>query len=201
MSNQWDERFRGGEYVYGTEPNDFLASVAARIPKGRVLCLAEGQGRNGVYLASLGYEVTGVDSSAVGLEMAQRLARERGVKIETIVADLNDYDPGDQCWDGVVSIFCHLPSVERKALLTKVVRALKPGGVLIFEAYRPAQLGVGTGGPQSHDLLVALDDLRKELAGLSLEHAVEIDRDVVEGSLHTGRAAVVQVIAVKPARQ
>lgn len=198
MSTQWDERYATGEYVYGKEPNDFLASAAGRIPRGgRVLCLAEGQGRNAVFLAGLGYDVTGVDSSAVGLAMARRLATERGVKIETIVADLSDFDPGIECWDGIVSIFCHLPPPTRKELLRKVVAALRPGGVFIMEAYTPAQLKFGTGGPSSEELLVSLSDLKPELEGLQLNHAIETERDVFEGMLHTGRASVVQITATK----
>lgn len=197
MSNQWDERYGAGEYVYGQEPNDFLVSVAGRIPRGKVLSLADGQGRNGVYLAGLGHQVTGVDSSAIGLEMARQLALERGVRIETIVADLADFDLGRECWDGIVSIFCHLPPPVRKDLLRRVVAALRPGGVFIMEAYSPAQLNFGTGGPSSVELLVPLSELKNELAGLRLDHAVEVERTVIEGKLHSGRAAVVQIVAIK----
>lgn len=197
--SQWDDRYGAGEYVYGTEPNDFLAEMAERIPPGRVLCLAEGQGRNAVFLSRLGYDVTGVDSSAVGLEMAQRLAADRGVRIETLVADLAQFDPGIAVWDGIVSIFCHLPSPLRSEVMRKVVRALRPGGVLILEAYTPDQLRFETGGPRSLDLLASLADLKSDLAGLRFDHAVEIERDVVEGQLHKGRAAVVQIVAVRPA--
>lgn len=197
MSNQWDERYGAGEYVYGQEPNDFLVSVAGRIPRGKVLSLADGQGRNGVYLAGLGHQVAGVDSSAIGLEMARQLALERGVRIETIVADLADFDLGRECWDGIVSIFCHLPPPVRKDLLRRVVAALRPGGVFIMEAYSPAQLNFGTGGPSSVELLVPLSELKNELAGLRLDHAVEVERTVIEGKLHSGRAAVVQIVATK----
>ena len=197
MSIQWDERYSAGEYVYGQEPNDFLVSVAGRIPRGRVLSLADGQGRNGVYLAGLGHQVTGVDSSAIGLAMARQLALERGVRIETIVADLAAFDLGRECWDGIVSIFCHLPPPVRKDLLRRVVAALRPGGVFIMEAYSPAQLNFGTGGPSSVELLVPLSELKNELAGLRLDHAVEVEREVIEGKLHTGRAAVVQIVATK----
>jgi len=193
----WDERYGSGEYVYGREPNDFLVTMAGLIPPGRVLSLAEGQGRNGVYLAGLGYQVTAVDSSAVGLRMARELAIERGVPLETIVADLADYDPGEACWEGIVSIFCHLPSALRRSVLAKMVRALVPGGVLLLEAYTPAQLQFDTGGPRDPDLLASLADLREDLAELTLIHACEGERLVIEGTLHRGRAAVVQVVAVK----
>lgn len=195
---QWDERYGGGEFVYGTAPNDFLVAMAGRIPPGRVLCLAEGQGRNAAYLAGRGFEVTGVDSSAVGLEMARQLAASRGVTITTVVADLAEFDPGVACWEGVVSIFAHLPAAIRRRVLPRMARALRPGGLLILEAYAPAQIGYGTGGPSSRDLLASLDELRADLDGLVFQHAVEIEREVVEGRLHTGRAAVVQIVATAP---
>ena len=112
----WDERFSEPGFAYGTEPNDFLASVADRIPMGRVLSLAEGEGRNAVFLAGLGYEVTAVDSSRVGLAKAEGLAAERGVTIATVNADLADFEIEPGVWQGIISIFCHLPPVVRAAV-------------------------------------------------------------------------------------
>lgn len=198
MAMTWDERYGAKEYAYGTEPNEFLASVADRLPKGKVLCLAEGEGRNAVYLASLGYEVTAVDASPVGMEKAQRLAKERGVEISTIVSDLAHFEIEPDSWDGIVSIFCHVPPVIREPLHRKVVAGLRTGGVLVLEAYRPKQIEYGTGGPPVPELTMTLEGLRKELEGLEFEHAGELDRDVTEGLYHTGIGAVVQVIAVKP---
>jgi SAM-dependent methyltransferase len=193
----WNQRYDTPTYVYGTEPNSFLVGAAHHIPRGRVLSLGEGEGRNATYLASLGHEVTGIDSSDVGLAKAQRLAASRGLRITTLVKDLTDLTIEPSAWDGIVSIFCHLPSVARRRLYPAVVAGLKPGGVFILEAYTPRQLEYGTGGPKSPDLLVALDDLRGDLAGLRLVHALERERSVVEGGLHTGLAHVVQVTGVK----
>lgn len=194
----WNERFSTPEYVYGTEPNDFLASVAGRIPPGRVLSIADGEGRNGVFLASLGYDVTSADSSPVGLAKAQRLAESRGVHITTVLADLADYAIAQESWEGIVSIFCHLQPPIRKRVHEQVVRALVPGGLFVLESYSVEQLRHGTGGPQSAELLLTLDAVRRELAGLELLHAVEIERDIHEGRLHHGKSAVVQVVARKP---
>jgi hypothetical protein len=149
-------------------------------------------------LAGLGHAVTAVDQSAVGLEKARRLAAARGVTLETVVADLTDYVVAPESWDGVVSIFCHLPSAARRRLHAGVLAGRRPGGVFLLEAYRPAQLQYTTGGPPTADRLHSLDELRTDLSGLEILHAVETERDVVEGSLHTGRAAVVQLVAVKP---
>jgi len=194
----WDERYSAPGYAYGTEPNDFLASAAARIPRGRVLSLADGEGRNGVHLATLGYDVTSVDASPVGLAKADLLAAARGVRIHTVVADLAEFAVGDACWEGIVSIFCHLPPALRRAVYGQVVRGLVPGGVFVLEAYTPAQLRFGTGGPSNPDLMPTLALLRDELAGLGIEHGVELERAVREGTLHDGPSAVVQVIARRP---
>lgn len=193
----WDERYSADEYVYGKDPNEFLANAASNIPKGKVLCLAEGEGRNAVYLATHGYNVVAVDSSSVGLEKAKRLASERGVSIETIVADLTHFDIEPESWDGIVSIFAHLPPQVRKELHKKVVQGLRPGGVLILEAYRPDQLKYKTGGPPNADFMMTLKSLEEELDGLDFEYGVELDRDIIEGQFHTGKGAVVQIIGKK----
>lgn len=194
----WDERFAGEEYVYGTEPNAFLRERAGLLPSGRVLCLAEGEGRNAAFLAGRGHAVTAVDLSAVGLAKARRLATAKGVTVETVQADLAAFviEPG--AWDGIVSIFCHLPPAVRARLYGMAVAGLRPGGVLLLEAYAPGQLEFGTGGPRQPELLVPLDDLRRELAGLTFLRATECRREVLEGSHHTGLGAVVQVCAIKP---
>ncbi|WP_019626763.1 bifunctional 2-polyprenyl-6-hydroxyphenol methylase/3-demethylubiquinol 3-O-methyltransferase UbiG [Thioalkalivibrio sp. ALJT] len=190
----WNERYATDDYVYGTEPNDFLRAAVASVPPGRALCLGEGEGRNAVYLAQQGFDVLAVDSSAVGLQKAQRLAEDRGVRIETLVADLADYAIEPDAWDLITSIFCHVPASIRKRLHAEVVTGLRPGGVFILEAYTPAQLEWGTGGPPTAELMMTLDGLVEELDGLDFEEAVERERDVVEGRLHTGRGAVVQIL-------
>ena len=194
----WDERYSADEYIYGKDPNEFLANATGNLPKGKILCVAEGEGRNAVYLATHGYNVVAVDSSAVGLEKAKKLAEERGVNIETIVADLAHFDIEAESWDGVVSIFAHLPPAVRKDLHKKIVEGLRPGGVLILEAYRPDQLKFKTGGPPTAEFMMTLQSLEEELTGLEFEYAVELDRDVVEGQFHTGKGAVVQLIGKKP---
>lgn len=193
----WDQRYDVDDYVYGTQPNQFLKEQVSHLPKGRVLCLAEGEGRNAVFLAELGYEVTAVDCSSVGLKKAQQLATQQGVEIETIHADLADYDLGCSKWDAIVSIFCHLPPELRVRVHQQVVKALKPGGCLLLEAYRPKQLEYGTGGPPSLAMMMSKAGLKVELEGLEFHQLQELERDVVEGSFHTGLGAVVQLIATK----
>lgn len=198
MTNFWDERFSAADYIYGTAPNAFVAAMAAQIPAGPVLCLAEGEGRNAVHLAQLGHAVTAVDQSAVGLGKAARLAKERGVALTTIATDLAHYVIAPGAWAGVVVTFGHVPPPLRRTMHAQIVAGLRPGGVYILEAYTPAQLAFGTGGPKDVELLMTLAALREELAGLDFEHAVECERDVIEGTYHTGRGAVVQILARKP---
>ncbi len=191
----WDERYNRKQYLYGTEPNDFLKAHVASIPMGKVLCLAEGEGRNAVFLARQGYQVTAVDSSSVGLQKAQALADQKGVAITLIHSDLKTFEVGSKKWDGIVSIYCHLPPELRKRLHAKVVKGLKSSGTLLLEAYTVAQLRHGTGGPPSAELMMSKEIVEEELAGLHFQHLLELERKIVEGSGHVGLGAVVQAIA------
>ena len=193
----WDQRYAIDDYVYGTEPNDFLRQQAQVIPKGQVLCLADGEGRNSVYLASLGYDVTAVDSSAVGLAKAQTLAAAKGVTITTQVVDLADYDLGGDKWQGIVSIFCHLPPPLRKQVHANIANALATDGVLLLEAYTPAQLQHGTGGPPVAAMMMQSDELQQELIGMQVQSCAELEREIIEGVGHKGTGAVVQYIGNK----
>jgi SAM-dependent methyltransferase len=193
----WDERYAQPGFAFGTEPNEFLVAVAGRIPVGPVLSLGEGEGRNAAFLAGLGHRVVAVDQSEVGLAKARRLAADRGLTIETVRADLAEYPIEPGAWAGIISIFCHLPRRVRAPLYAAVVRGLRPGGILVLEAYTLNQIGRGTGGPQDPDMLVSLATLTEELAGLDLVHARELDRDVREGAYHTGVASVVQLIGLR----
>lgn len=169
----WDNRYATSDFVFGTEPNDFLRSVADRIPAGPVLCLAEGEGRNAVFLATRGHAVTATDLSATGLAKARALAAQRGVALATEVADLAGYAIATNAWSGIVAIF-------------------------VMEAYTPAQLAFGTGGPKDPALTPTLAQLSAELPGLEFEIGRECERDVHEGGGHTGRSAVVQILARRP---
>jgi SAM-dependent methyltransferase len=198
MSSQfWDDRYRADEYAYGRAPNEFLRAQAHRIPPGRVLCLAEGEGRNAVFLAGLGYEVTAVDFSVEGLRKAERLARAEHVHIETVHADLAEYEPDHDAFTGIVSIFGHLPPLVRKQVHAWVPRALRSGGVFILEAYTPKQLAFDTGGPRDVAMLMTLAGLEEELAPLTIAIGREVEREIHEGAFHGGPSATVQLVAVR----
>lgn len=193
----WDQRYSAEDYQYGMEANDLLRDEVGRIPKGRVLCLAEGEGRNAVFLAGLGYDVTAMDYSAVGLAKAARLARERGVQVKLVEADLATFELGRDEWEGIVAIFAHMPREVRKRIHAAIPAALRPGGVLILESYRPRQLELGTGGPKDVALLPTLAELTADLAELELLVAREADREIHEGRLHAGPSATVQIVGRK----
>lgn len=202
--NQWDERYSKGEYYYGTEPNEFLQQqaeslLAANSTKQpvRILCLADGEGRNSVYLAELGAQVTAIDISQVGLEKAQQLAQSRGVKIDTQLADLTECELPANYYDGVVMIFCHLPSAARPRLYQQIEQSLKPGGWFLAECYTQDQLGRGTGGPPSADLMLSLNEIKKAFSQFELTHGAELVRPVIEGEGHSGEGAVCQYIGFK----
>jgi SAM-dependent methyltransferase len=195
----WEERYAAETYVYGTDPNDFLRANIDALPSGTVLCVADGEGRNGVFVASTGRAVTSIDLTSSGVDKTRRLAQVQGVAVTAVQADLAVHDIGVDAWDGVVSIFAHMPPPVRRDLHRRIVAALRPGGVLLLEAYTPDQIGRGTGGPPVAEMTMMLAGLRDELDGLEFVHAVEMLREVHEGPGHTGLGAVVQVIARKPA--
>jgi len=194
----WESRYAVDHYIFGVEPNDFLRDHVDTIPSGNVLCVAEGEGRNATFLATRGLEVHSVDISDAGVAKTLRLAAERGVTVHAQVADLATHDIGIAQWDAIVSIFAHMPPDVRRSLHRRVVDALKPGGVLLLEAYTPDQIGRGTGGPKVPEMTMSLATLTDELAGLEVVHAAELVRWVVEGPDHSGDGAVVQYIARKP---
>lgn len=192
----WNERYSGSDLVYGTAPNDFLSGVASFFPAaGSALDLGAGEGRNALFLASRGLDTLAVDQSTVGMQKAERLARERGLRLRTQVADLNDFEAAPASIDVVSSIFVHLPVTIRVKVHDRVRRWLKPGGLFVLEAYAPDQISRTTGGPKDPALLATLDTLLAELDGLSIEHKAALVRNVAEGKFHSGDASVVQVVA------
>lgn len=197
MKEFWDERYKEEVYAYGQEPNDFLK--AQEFGSGlNVLCLAEGEGRNGVYLASLGNDVTCIDYSEAGLEKTKQLALLKGQEVSCICADLSDIELEHQQWDLIVGIFAHFPPNVKKHIWPQISNALKPGGRLVMEVYDLEQLRFGTGGPQQEALLYSKEEL-VELLGNAFS-SLQIDkvyREVKEGTYHNGASATLQIIAVK----
>jgi cyclopropane fatty-acyl-phospholipid synthase-like methyltransferase len=198
MKDFWNERFKNTEYAYGTEPNAFFKQHASYFkPDQKVLFISEGEGRNSVFLAKQGVQVFAMDFSEEGQKKALALAGQNQVQIDYTIADLNDYDFGDQKWDGIVSIFAHTPSKLRFALYARIATALKTGGVFLLESYTAKQLTYKTGGPSDNDFMTSIAELKKYFPNFEIAHAQEIDRPIEEGTYHKGMSAVVQWIAKK----
>lgn len=197
----WDDRFGAEQYVFGEEPNDFLRAQTRLLkPGSRVLCIGDGEGRNSVHLASLGHDVVSQDQSGVGLAKARALAERRGVEIETWHVALEHYitlgDPPKR-WDAVVSIFVHLPPELRGAVARELTRQTAPGGFLLLEAYTPAQLAFGTGGPKDPSLLLTRADVEADWSdGWQLDIRI-VERDIQEGPGHRGLSSTVQAIGLR----
>ncbi len=201
MTVDWDARFAAEGYVYGEEPNDFLREHAKLLrPRSRVLCVGDGEGRNGVFLAGLGHDVVSLDQSAAGLAKAEALARRRGVAVETWHVDLADYvhHPAPvRPWDAVVSIFCHLPAELGHAVARTLTAQTRAGGVLLLEAYTRAQPAFGTGGPKDPALLVTRAQVQDDWSeGWELDVRL-VERRLNEGRLHNGLSSVVQAIGLR----
>jgi len=193
---KWDERFSQEGFFYGKEPNDFLKDQCSCLRAGgQVLCLAEGQGRNAVFLAKNGFEVTAMDGSAEGFKKLASLAKEQRVSVKTEIGDLVDYPMGESKWDAIVAIWCHLPKPIWRKVVERIKVALKPGGIFLLEGYTPEQLKYGTGGPPTPDWMFTLKDLQEAFGDFKIIHAKELVREIHEGKAHNGLSAVVQFIA------
>jgi len=197
MKQFWNDRYAEDGLAYGAKANDFLVSCIGDISKGKALCLGEGEGRNAVFLAELGFDVVAVDSSEVGLLKADQMAESRGLKIETIVADLADFKIEEEGYDLIISIFCHLPQKLRTIVYKQCVTGLKTGGSMLMESFSMDQLKYKSGGPQTDRLLYSLKEMKQLFTGLELVVAKETVRELYEGKYHTGEAAVLQLFGKK----
>jgi 2-polyprenyl-3-methyl-5-hydroxy-6-metoxy-1,4-benzoquinol methylase len=197
MKAFWNERYAETAYAYGQEANDFLK--AQQIGSDlKVLCLAEGEGRNGVYLAGLGNDVTCIDYSEEGLKKTSQLAAQNGVEVSCICADLVEMQLKANTWDVIVAIFAHFPKPVKSHIWPQIFTALKPGGKLIMEVYDHEQLRFGTGGPQHPDLLYSTEELQALIGQAFKEIKIEkVYREVNEGTYHNGASATIQLRAVK----
>jgi SAM-dependent methyltransferase len=197
---RWNGRFSAPEYIFGTEPNRFLASQKHRLRAGqRALCVADGEGRNSVWLAEQGLEVSAFDFSPVGVAKARRLAAARGVQVHYEVAGVYDWAWPEAGFDLVAAIFVQFADpAMRSFMFERMARALKPGGLLLVEGYTPKQLEYKTGGPSSLENLYTAGLLREAFGGLEILELREYEAELGEGAAHAGRSAVVDLVARKP---
>lgn len=195
----WNDRYAGDDYLFGTEPAAFLTRAAGWLRPGRTaLSIADGEGRNSVWLAGQGLRVAAFEPSPNAVEKARRLAADRGVAVDFHLADLDGWD-WSRAFDVVAGIFIQFAApAERSRLFTRIDRALVPGGLLLLHGYAPRQVGYGTGGPSAEENLYTLPLLRAAFPGYGVLRAEDYDTEVEEGCAHRGRSALIDFVARKP---
>ena len=197
--DRWQQRYSIDDYLFGTEPNYFLESCKDRLPaSGRALMVADGEGRNGVWMAEQGLDVTSIEFSPAAIDKALTLASDRGVSLEILEADVHRWDYPEAAFDVVAEIFTQFSTPpERAAKWAGMKRTLKPGGLLILQGYRPKQLDYGTGGPKNAEQLYTREMLEEAFGDFSELSCEEEDRDIYEGVAHGGMSAVINLVATK----
>ncbi len=196
--SMWDERYAKPGYLFGVEPADFVRAQAGMLaPGARVLCVADGEGRNSVHLAGLGHRVTAFDASSVALEKARALAAEKGVSVDVHHSGIEDWD-WSQPYDAVVGVFIQFTPPELRAkLFDWMAQAVAPGGLLLLHGYAPRQVGYGTGGPGNPAHMYTEELLRGAFAGWEILRLEDYDREIDEGPGHSGLSALVDLVARK----
>lgn len=197
--SMWDERYAQDGYLFGTEPNAFLVSQRHLLKPGMsCLAVADGEGRNGVWLAQQGLQVLSVEASAVALEKAKKLASRRGMKVEFEQADLAQWQWGEKCFDVVAAIFIQFaPPALREQMFAGIKRCLKPGGLLLLQGYTPRQLEYKTGGPPLAENMYTEALLRNAFGDMEILHLREHDDHIGEGTAHSGMSALIDLAARK----
>jgi len=194
-----NERYQKPDYIFGTEANDFIKAVTPYARKGmKAFAPADGEGRNGVHLARLGYEVTSVDVSDLAVEKAYALARANGVQINAHTGDLFNWDWGMEIYDLVIVSFMHFYPEDHARFVKRIRTCLKSSGLLVFEGYTPDQIPLNSGGPKKPEMLLTAEKLRQDFDGFDILFLQEVRRFLAEGPRHQGEAATVQLLARKP---
>jgi hypothetical protein len=196
----WNNRYAEPNYAYGLQPNEFFAAQLKKLPVGKILLPAEGEGRNAVFASKLGWEVHAFDTSEIGKYKALALAKDNNVVIDYKIGSYDVLPLEVNRFDCIAAVFNHIPSDVRKAVHNRYVSALKPGGVLIMEAFDKKQLGRKTGGPNSLDMLYDVQLLKEDFAALDIVNLSQIERVLREGPYHNGKAEVVQFVGIKNAQ-
>lgn len=196
----WNERFSGQEFLFGIEPNAYLAAQAHLLkPRQRALAVADGEGRNSVWLAGQGLRVDAFDISSVGVDKARKLALDAGVDVNYQVSDCETWDWKEGAYDLVAAIFIQFAGpAMRSRLFARMSAALRPGGLLILQGYAPKQLEFGTGGPGILENLYTEELLRAEFSSLELLELQAYEANLQEGRRHAGRSALIGMVARRP---
>jgi SAM-dependent methyltransferase len=198
-AHTWNNRFSRDDYIFGTAPNEWLRTQAAVWHAGqRILCVADGEGRNSVWLATQGLQVDAYDIAEVGVAKARKLATAQGVLVNYTVADCDSFDYGAATYDGVAAIFVQFADPAMRArLFAHIKRCLKPGGTLILQGYTPKQLEYKTGGPPLASHLYTEAMLREAFADFDLLTLRAYEAELKEGDGHSGMSALIGMVARK----
>ncbi|MBW6490166.1 MAG: class I SAM-dependent methyltransferase [Lentimicrobium sp.] len=198
MKQHWNERYSASEYIYGTNPNAWLAEKLKMLYPGKILLPAEGEGRNAVFAASLGWDVIAFDQSEQGQRKALELAGNTRVKISYHLSDLTTFEARSDEFDLIALIFVHMPEEIRKKVHRRLLKFLKPGGYLLLEAFTKEQILNSSGGPKDEMLLYDKNIIEADFVNLELLESEEVTTLLDEGLLHQGKAHVVRFFARKP---
>lgn len=198
----WNDRFGKKEYIYGTEPNEYLKEKLSDLKPGKILFVAEGEGRNSVYAASLGWQVEAFDQSVAGREKALMLAKRKKVALNYKISDAAEINYPDHSFDAMALIYAHFPDSSRRKFHRRVAGFLKPGGVVILEAFSKKQvekqkINPQAGGPKVLDMLYDLDEVKKDFEGFKMIEATEVPTHLSEGEYHKGEGIVIRIFARK----
>ncbi len=197
MKSFWEERYSREEFAYGTLPNKFFKEQIDKIKPGKLLLIGEGEGRNAVYAAKLGWVVDALDFSEEAKKKALRLAEINNVFINYDVENLDNFVPQKDFYDAAGLIFIHLENQLRDKVHTKCIESLKPGGKIILEAFEKEQFGRKSGGPQNPNLLYTLEDIKTNFSVLRTELLIKDIKNLDEGEFHSGEAAVIQYVGIR----
>ncbi len=197
MKEFWNDRYSSEDFIYGKEPNKFFKSEIDKLVPGNLLLPCEGEGRNAVYAAKLNWIVDAFDQSEKAKEKSETLADENNVSINYTVADAIKIEPGENKYDMIALIFAHFPSSIRKQVHQKCVKALKPGGLLLLEAFTPRQLNYQSGGPKDIDMLYTTEVIKDDFSNISIKYLEELEVDLSEGKHHSGSGDVLRLLATK----
>jgi SAM-dependent methyltransferase len=197
MLKSWEERYAKEEYAYGKEPNEFFKNEIEKLNPGRLLLVGEGEGRNAVYAAKLGWNVDAVDFSEMAKKKTLALAKENNVEINYVVQDLNTFKPEENFYDAVGIIFIHLDEELRRNVHYKVINSMKKNGQIIFEAFEKEQIKRTSGGPKNIELLYSLEDIVSDFIRLDFKKLSKETVSLEEGKYHLGEAVVIRFVGNK----
>ena len=199
MRTFWDERYSSVDYVYGKEPNAFFAEQISKINPGLILLPAEGEGRNAVYAASLGWHVHAFDTSTVARDKALNLAAENNLNILYAITDAVEFHPGSYKYDAIGLVFAHFQRDFRRRFFSVLQDCLAPGGRIIIEAFDKKQINLSTGGPKELSLLYSVEEVEEDFNRLETILLSQTTRHIEEGNGHNGTSEVVRYVGIKPA--